>query len=91
MPDSHIKYLLAWENEQEFPDEFLYQVHGSMAVTGLKRWDLLLYSPGDAPLLIEVHRDAFTDQLERGLIELVAEKARIETQLHKIWERKYKA
>lgn len=81
MPETHMAYLLAGT----LPHEYKHQVHGSMAVTGLDRWDFLSYCPGEAPLLLTVKRDEFTDRLERGLIELVAEKKKIEARLAQIW------
>ena len=80
-PETHMQYLL----NGVLPSEYVYQVHGSMAVTGCKRWDFLSYCPGEAPLLLTVKRDEFTDRLERGLIELVAEKKKIEARLAQIW------
>jgi len=85
MPETHMAYLLAGT----LPSEYKYQVHGSMAVTGLDRWDFLSYCPGEAPLLLTVLRDEFTDRLERGLIELVAEKKKIEARLAQIWMNAY--
>jgi hypothetical protein len=85
MPETHMAYLLAGT----LPTEYKYQVHGSMAVTGLDRWDFLSYCPGEAPLLLTVKRDEFTDRLERGLIELVAEKKKIEARLAQIWMEAY--
>lgn len=85
MPETHMAYLLTGT----LPSEYKYQVHGSMAVTGLDRWDFLSYCPGEAPLLLTVMRDEFTDRLERGLIELVAEKKKIEAKLAQIWIEAY--
>lgn len=77
VPETH----LAWLLDGTLPDEHKLQVHGCMAVTGLDRWDFLSYSPGDAPLLVEVYRDDFTNQLEAGLKTLVAEKAKMKCEL----------
>ena len=56
MPTTHLRRLL----DGALPDEHKYQVHGSMAITGLNRWDYLSYCPGEAPLLITVRRDPFS-------------------------------
>ena len=72
------------------PEDHKYQVHGCMIVTGLRVWHYFGFHPKFPPLHVVVEWDDFTDQLERGLIELVAEKAKIETQLHKLWNREYK-
>jgi len=81
MPEVHMAYLLAGT----LPDEYKYQVHGSMAVTGLDRWDFLSYCPGEAPLMLTIERDAFTNQLESGLLQLVDEKRKVESRLESIW------
>lgn len=85
MPETHIRWLL----DGGLPDDHRLQVHGSMAVTGLKRWDFLSYCPGEAPLLVSVLRDDFTDKLEAGLIEVVKQKAIIKKQLRDLWQAAY--
>jgi hypothetical protein len=62
------------------------QVHASMAVTGLDRWDFLSYCPMEKPLLITVERDETTERLLAGLKTLVAEKAKMKAQLARIWK-----
>jgi len=81
IPETHLAWLLAGT----LPECHKLQVHACMAVTGLARWDFLSYCPGDAPLLLTVERDAFTDQLESGLKTLVAEKAKMKSQLAMLW------
>lgn len=49
------------------PDAHKFQVHGSMCVTGLGRWDFMSFYRGLPPLLVTVHRDEFTEQLMRGI------------------------
>lgn len=68
-PDTHVEWLLAGT----LPDEHKHQVHGSMAISGLNRWDFLSHCPGHPPLLIEVERDQFTAELEKGLALFRAE------------------
>jgi len=69
IPETHMKWLLAGG----LPDEHKCQVHGSMAVTGLHRWDFMSYCPGLPPLIVKVERDQFTDDLAAGLKLLHAE------------------
>ena len=76
-PETHAAWLLAGT----LPECHKLQVHACLAVTGLDRWDFLSYCPGDAPLLLTVERDEFTDRLESGLKTLVAEKAKIKARL----------
>lgn len=85
IPETHIGWLLTGG----LPDEHKYQVHGCMAVAGLDRWDFLSYCPGEAPLLVTVHRDGFTEQLEAGLQTLVAEKSKMKKQLSALWRAEY--
>ncbi len=80
-PDHHTEWLLAKEKDDSFvPSEYLPQIHGSMVVTGLKRWDFCGYFP---PLLDEFgkvkHRvpmvistvtwNSYTDKLQAALYE----------------------
>ena len=87
LPETHMAYLL----NGTLPDEYIYQVHGSMAVTGLDRWDFFSYCPGEAPLLLQIQRDDFTNDLAAGLQTLVLEKAKIEKRLAEIWRNSFNA
>jgi predicted phage-related endonuclease len=64
VPDTHIRYRRAGE----LPSEYLYQVHGSMAVTGAKSWWFQSFCPGLAPLRIVIERDEFTEKLKAALV-----------------------
>ena len=66
IPETHIEWLLAGV----LPEKHRLQVHGSMAVTGLSRWDFFSYCPGEPPLHVIVERDDFTEQLLAGLLSL---------------------
>ena len=81
MPETHMRYLL----DGKLPDDYELQVHMSMAVTGLNRWDFLSYCPGEAQLLLTIERDEYTEQLEAGLKRLVAEKRKIKAKLGALW------
>ena len=84
-PETHAAWLLAGT----LPECHRLQVHACLATTGLDRWDFLSYCPGDAPLLVTVERDEFTDRLEAGLKTLVAEKAKIKATLAGMWRAEY--
>lgn len=84
-PETHAAWLLAGT----LPECHRLQVHACLAVTGLDRWDFLSYCPGDAPLLVTVERDEFTDRLEAGLKVLVAEKSKIKATLAGMWRAEY--
>jgi hypothetical protein len=81
MPETHMRYLL----DGKLPDDYELQVHMSMAVTGLNRWDFLSYCPGEAQLLLTIERTEYTDKLEAGLKRLVAEKRKIKAKLGALW------
>lgn len=59
----HARQLLAGE----LPPEHLAQVHGSMAVTGLRFWYFMSYCPGMVPLILRIEWDAYTDKVADAL------------------------
>lgn len=69
IPDTHIRYRRAGV----LPEEYLYQVHGSMAVTGATHWWFQSWNPGLASLRILVERDEFTEKLKAALIAFSAQ------------------
>ena len=71
VPETHIRYRRAGE----LPDEYLYQVHGSMAVTGASAWHFQSWNPGLASLRIFVERNEFTEKLKSALIAFCAQYA----------------
>ncbi len=69
-PQTHVKYIL----EPDHLIEYCYtQFHHEMAVSGCKYVDLYSYCPGLPSVLVRVYRDAYTEDLLRGLIRLSAE------------------
>lgn len=50
---THVRYLL----EGGIPKDYICQVHGSLYVTGRKRWHFLSYYRKFPPLLVTVERD----------------------------------
>lgn len=82
IPETHMEYLDAGT----LPDQYRAQVHGSMAVTGLRRWDFLSFCPGLPPLLRTVEWDDYTDRMLSGLLSLVEEKNAFEAKLRDLWE-----
>jgi hypothetical protein len=64
LPATHIKYRRAGV----LPDEYLFQVHGSMAVTGADAWWFQSYNEKLANFRILVKRDSFTEELKGALI-----------------------
>lgn len=72
---THVGYMRA----AVLPSAYKQQVHGSMVITGLRRWDFVSYCPGYPPLLLAVEWDAYTDKvaeaLEQFLVKLDAARA----------------
>jgi hypothetical protein len=84
-PETHIDWLLAGT----LPDDHKLQVHASMIVCGVRKWDFLSYSRTDAPMILTAEWNDFTDQLEAGLKRLVSEKAKIKSNLAAIWAKAF--
>jgi hypothetical protein len=61
----HVDYLLGGT----LPDEYKQQVHTSLYVTGLQRWDFFSYFPTLAPFHLTIYRDAYTDKLAAAMDE----------------------
>jgi predicted phage-related endonuclease len=64
VPSKHIEYRRAGV----MPDQYRFQVHGCMAVTGAQSWWFQSWSPGLATLRILVERDNFTEELKGALV-----------------------
>lgn len=62
-----LKTHAAWLLAGTLPREHKCQVHGGMAVTGLRWWDFVSYAPGLDPLCVRVEWDQFTDALVAAL------------------------
>lgn len=61
----HARYLL----DGELPAKYAPQVHGSMAVTGLRQWYFMSYCPGLRPFLLLEEWDDYTDRIKQALDE----------------------
>jgi hypothetical protein len=59
----HARYLV----DGELPAKYKPQVHGSMAVTGLRYWYFMSYCPGLAPFITRVEWDSYTDKMADAL------------------------
>lgn len=62
---------LEWKLEEVLPEEHAFQVHGSMALTGLNSWYFLSYFPGVEPFWLKVEREDITDKIESALNEFI--------------------
>lgn len=81
-PETHQAWLL----DGVLPPEHADQVHGSMAMLGLTRWDFQSYCRGYPPLRLIVHRDAYTEKLAAGLEDMKREYYATRGKLAAIWE-----
>jgi len=70
LPETHVKYTL---NPESFVDTYRIQIHMQMAVTGADYCDCYSFCPLLPSMLLRVERDAFTEDLLRGLIRLADE------------------
>lgn len=52
-PQTHLRYL----DHGKLPSDYAWQVHGSLFVTGRKRWHFMSYHRGLPPLHVIVERD----------------------------------
>jgi putative phage-type endonuclease len=81
-PETHVRYFM----DGCLPDQYKWQVHHSLAITGYKRWHFLSYCPGAPYLHVVVKRDEFTEQLEQGLLDLDRQLKLAMTDLRNKWE-----
>lgn len=61
---NHIKYFM----DGVCPAQYLGQVHGSLAVTGLNSWYFMSHCPGFRPFIILIHRNEYTERLEQEIV-----------------------
>lgn len=64
------KTLLGWLREDALPRKHAAQVHMSMAVTGLRRWNFMGYAREVPPLIVEVSWNSTTDRMLESLHKL---------------------
>lgn len=77
LPETHISYLRAGI----LPDDYKFQVHGCMAVTGADAWWFQSYCPRLPIFRLRIDRDDLTERMTKGLTEfaelLEAERKRL--------------
>jgi len=59
--------LIQYFKNDELPDDYKAQVHGSMAVTGAKAWWFVAYYPSFPLFVKRVERDQYTEDMLAGL------------------------
>ena len=80
LPETHLKYLL----DGDLPTEYVYQVHGSIAITGIP-WVFMSYCPGAPPMIVTVESNDITEQLRFGMSQMAEEKRQIMAELKGLW------
>lgn len=65
-------HVAIWD-ARALPAEYKAQVHGGMAVTGLRQWWFVSYHPAMAPFCLLVEWDDFTNKLRDALDAFVIE------------------
>jgi hypothetical protein len=72
MAKTHVGYYREWQDDTSFvPSQYMAQIHGSMAVTGLRLWWFMSYYRGMAPVLTRVPWSSYTDDLAAALDRFV--------------------
>lgn len=89
MPETHRRWLLDHYGKGTVPDEHFWQCQMGMVVCECDKVDFLSFCPGEAQLLVTIHRSEVTEQLANGLQILAMEKARIEGNFAAMWENEY--
>lgn len=87
IPSTHVRYLRAGV----LPEEYVWQVHFSMAVTGAATWWFQSYCPGLPPFRIKVERDETTAAISRNLSVFGAELEKARREMAAMWEGKESA
>lgn len=77
IPHKHAQYIV----DGELPSEYKQQVHGSMAVTGLKTWFFMSYCRGFKPFILRVEWDSYTDTISKHLDDFLIYYAEIQTEV----------
>jgi hypothetical protein len=65
----HFEYL----KNGTLPNQYLYQVHFCMAVTGAESWWFQSWHPEELPLTLKIERSSFTESLFSRAVELSGE------------------
>jgi len=66
-PSTQVSYL----REGILPKAYKQQVHGSMAVTGLKRWHFYSYCPGLPALHLVIEADEYTEKCYQAFEQFI--------------------
>jgi len=80
--ETQLKYLL----NGGLPPEYICQIHGSLAVTGLDRWDLFSMYPELPYHHVIVHRNQFTEDLKYGLLAITNQLKAAQERMNQIYE-----
>lgn len=67
--------------ENQLPEAYRAQVHGSMAVTGLRKWWFMSYNEGTEPFTKLIEWDSYTDKVAEALDEFVIKYSEIRAEV----------
>ena len=67
--------------DDTLPDQYRQQVHGSMVVTGLRKWWFMSYNEGTEPFVKLIEWDDYTDKVAEALDEFVIKYAEIRSKV----------
>lgn len=81
-PDTLVDWKLG---ESGIPSEHIPQVHGSMVVTGLRKWEFIGYFPGAEPYRATAVWDSYTDKLAACIEEFVIRYSAIRPQVLRLF------
>jgi hypothetical protein len=82
-PSKLIQYIV----NNELPEEYRAQVHGSMAVLGCKSYHFFAFHPAFPFFHIEVRRDVYTEEIAEGLKSYSNYFAALASQMQELKER----
>lgn len=71
-------------SQGKIPAEYAAQIHGSMAITGIREWYFMSYHPELKSFIMEIHWGEYTDKLAAALAEFKGEYKRQFAELVKL-------
>jgi len=89
MPETHRRWLLEHYGKGTVPADHFYQCQMAMVACECDSVDFLSFCPGEAPLLVTLHRSEITEQLADGLRILAEEMDALEHSFAAMWELEY--
>jgi len=89
MPATHRRWLIEHHGKGTVPAEHYWQVQMGMVCGECEKGDFLSFCPGEAPLLVTLHRSKETEELAEGLRVLAEEREILEDAFASMWDLEY--